>query len=68
MSKKQKIIMPILTLVTLVSVLAALFFLPDTIPLHFGAAGAGSMASKYCLLLFMPVPAVLFWAICRKMK
>ena len=68
MRKKQKVIMLILTLVTLVGVLAAIFFLPDTIPLHFGATGAGSVASKYCLLLFVPVPAILFWAICRKMK
>ena len=68
MSKKQKVIMLILTLVTLVSVLVALFFLPDTIPLHFGATGAGSQASKYYLLIFVPVPAILFWAICRKMK
>lgn len=68
MSKKQKVTMLILTLVTLVGVLVALFFLPDTIPLHFGATGAGSVASKYCLLIFVPVPAILFWAICRKMK
>lgn len=68
MSKKQKVIMLILTLVTLVGVLVALFFLPDTIPLHFGATGAGSVASKYCLLIFVSVPAILFWAICRKMK
>lgn len=68
MGKKQKIIMIILTLITLVSVLIAFFFLPDTIPLHFGATGAGSVASKYCLLIFVPVPAILFWAICRKMK
>lgn len=68
MSKKQKVIMLALTLVTLVGILVALFFLPDTIPLHFGATGAGSVASKYCLLIFVPVPAILFWAICRKMK
>ena len=68
MSKKQKVIMLILTLVTLVGILVALFFLPDTIPLHFGATGAGNVASKYCLLIFVPVPAILFWAICRKMK
>lgn len=68
MSKKQKITMLILTLVTLIGVLAALFFLPDTIPLHFGATGAGSYASKYFLLLFVPVPAILYWAVCRKLK
>lgn len=68
MSKKQKSIMIFLTLVTLIGVLAALFFLPDTIPLHFGVKGTGSVASKYFLLLFVPVPAILYWAICRKMK
>lgn len=68
MSKKQKIVMLILTVVTLIGVLTALYFLPDTIPLHFGATGAGSVASKYFLLAFVPVPAILYWAICRKMK
>lgn len=68
MSKKQKIVMLILTVVTLIGVLAALYFLPDTIPLHFGATGAGTVASKYFLLAFVPVPAILYWAICRKMK
>lgn len=68
MSKKQKGIMLILTLVTLIGVLVALNFLPDTIPLHFGAAGAGNVASKYFLLVFVPVPAILFWAVCRKLK
>ena len=68
MSKKQKIIMLALTLVTLIGVLAALCFLPDTIPLHFGASGACSVASKYFLLAFVPVPAILYWAACRKMN
>ncbi len=68
MSKKQKGIMIILTLVTLIGILAALSFLPDTIPLHFGVTGAGSVANKYYLLIFVPVPAILYWAICRKLK
>ena len=68
MSKKQKGVIVILTLVTLIGVLIALYFLPDTIPLHYGATGAGSVASKYFLLFFVPVPAVLYWAICRKLK
>lgn len=68
MSKKQKIVMLILTVVTLIGVLAALYFLPDTIHLHFGATGAGNVASKYFLLAFVPVPAILYWAICREMK
>lgn len=68
MRKKQKGIMLVLTFVMLIGILAALFFLPDTIPLHFGVKGAGSVASKYLLLLFVPVPALLFWAVCRKIK
>lgn len=68
MSKLQKVIMFTLTLATLAGIVIALFFLPDTIPLHFGTAGAGSFASKYYLLFFVPVPAILFWAICRKMN
>ena len=68
MNKKQKGIMIILTLVTLICVLVALNFLPDLVPLHFGATGAGNVASKYFLLIFVPVPAILFWAVCRKLK
>lgn len=68
MNKKQKRIMLILTLVTLVIVLLALYFLPDTIPLHYGVNGAGSVASKYFLLIFVPVPAILYWAVYRKLK
>lgn len=67
--KKQKVpIMLILTVVTLVCILVGLIFLPDAIPLHFGANGAGTVANKYFLLLFVPVPAILFWAACRKLK
>lgn len=40
MSKKQKSIMIILTLVTLLGVLVALFFLPDKVSLHYGVKGA----------------------------
>lgn len=68
MSKKQKGIMIILTMVTLIGVLAAFNFLSDEIPLHFGATGASNVASKYFLLVFVPVPAILFWAVCRKLK
>jgi len=39
----------ILTLVTLLGVLTALFFLLGTIPLHFGAKGADSVAGKQTL-------------------
>lgn len=66
--KKEHKTMIIITLVTLVIVLVALCFLPDTIPLHFGATGASNMGSKYFLLLFIPIPAVLYWAFCHKSK
>lgn len=68
MSKKQKgTIMLILTLVTLIGVLVALHFLPDIIPFHFGPNGVGSYTSKYFMLAFVPLPAFLFWALCRKL-
>lgn len=68
MNKKQKSVMCILTLATWIIVLAALYFLPDIIPLHYGANGAGNIASKYFLLIFVPVPAIFYWAVCRKFK
>lgn len=68
MNKKQKSVMLVLTLATLIIILVALYFLPDTIPLHYGVNGAGSAASKYFLLAFVPVPAILYWAVCRKLK
>ncbi len=68
MKKKQKGVMIALTVVTLIGVLAALYFLPSEIPLHFGVGGTGNVASKYFLLLFVPVPAILYWAVCRKYK
>lgn len=68
MKKKQKDIMLVLTLITLACVLTALHFLPNEIPLHVGVNGVGNYASKYFLLIFVPVPAVLYWAICRKYK
>lgn len=68
MNKKQKGIMLVLTLITLVCVLVAIYCLPSEIPLHFGASGAGSVTSKYFLLIFVPVPAILYWVVCRKYK
>ena len=68
MNKKQKGIMLVLTLITLACVLVALYVLPSEIPLHFGAGGAGNVASKYFLLIFVPVPAILYWAVSRKYK
>lgn len=60
--------MLIIAAVTLVCLIAALFFLPDEIPLHYGARGADMIASKYYVLLLTPVPALLFWAAVRKFK
>lgn len=60
--------MLIIASVTLVCLIAALFFLPDEIPLHYGARGADMIASKYYVLLLTPVPAFLFWAAVRKLK
>lgn len=68
MNKKQKALMLPITLITLIGILVALYFLPSEIPMHFGATGAGSVASKYFLLIFVPVPAVLYWAVCRKYR
>lgn len=68
MSKKQKIIMCIITLVTLVAVLIALCVLPDEIPLHFGLNGASNVGSKFFLLIFVPLLPLIYWAICRKYK
>ncbi|HCU2860917.1 TPA: DUF1648 domain-containing protein [Clostridioides difficile] len=66
--KKQKKTMIIITFATLIIVLVALCFLPDTIPLHFGATGASNFGSKYFLLLFIPIPAGLYWAFCHRSK
>ncbi len=60
--------MLMMTVVTLVMLSVALFFLPDEVPLHFGATGAGMMTSKYMILLFTPVPALMYWAFIRKYK
>ena len=56
----------IITVVTFVVLVALTFILPQEIPLHFG--GSGSVVNKYCILLFVPVPAILFWAIAKKYK
>ncbi len=45
--EQKKCIMIILTFITLICVLTALYFLPNTIALNFGLTGAGSVASKY---------------------
>lgn len=56
----------LLTAITLAAVFVALFFLPDAIPLHFGPTGAGTVVSKFFLLLFVPVPAIIYIAVRRK--
>ncbi len=45
--EQKKCIMIILTFITLICVLTALYFLPNTIALNFRLTGAGSVASKY---------------------
>lgn len=62
MNKKATKTMVLLTALSLAVVVAALFFLPDTVPLHFGPTGAGTVASKFLLLLFVPVPAAIYAA------
>ena len=58
----------IVTGITFIVLLALTFILPQEIPLHFGISGGGSVANKYIILLFTPVPAILYWAIVKKYK
>ena len=58
----------IITFVTFVVLAALTFLLPKEIPLHFGVSGSGSVVNKYFILLFTPVPAILYWAIVKKYK
>ena len=58
----------IITFVTFVVLAALTFLLPQEIPLHFGVSGSGSVVNKYFILLFTPVPAILYWAIAKKYK
>ena len=58
----------IITVVTFVVLVALTIILPQEIPLHFGVSGSGSVVNKYCILLFAPVPAILYWAIAKKYK
>ena len=58
----------IITVVTFVVLVALTFILPQEIPLHFGISGSGSVVNKYCILLFAPVPAILYWAIAKNTK
>lgn len=61
--KKRCIITTIITFILLVGLT---FLLPQEIPIHFGVSGVGPVVNKYFILLFTPVPAVLYWAIKRK--
>ncbi len=56
----------IITFVTFVVLAALTFLLPQEIPLHFGVSG--SVVNKYFILLFTPVPTILYWAIVKKYK
>ena len=56
----------IITFVTFVVLAALTFLLPQEIPLHFVVSG--SVVNKYFILLFTPVPAILYWAIVKKYK
>lgn len=58
----------IITVVTFVVLAVLTFILPQEIPLHLGVSGSGSVVNKYFILLFTPVPAILYWAIAKKYK
>lgn len=58
----------IITIITFVVLLFLTFVLPQEIPLHLGIRGTGSVVNKYLILLFTPVPAILYWAIIKKYK
>ena len=66
MSKKTIRTIILLTALTSIVITVALPFLPDVIPLHFGPTGAGTVANKYLLLVFIPVPALIYLAIRKK--
>ena len=68
MDKVSVITVVLLTVITLAVIVAALFFLPDVIPLHFGPTGAGTVVSKFFLLLFVPAPALIYAAVRRKSR
>ena len=61
--KKKCIIVTVLSFVLLI---ALTFILPQEVPLHFGVSGSGPKVNKYFILLFTPVPALIYWAVVRK--
>lgn len=58
----------VITVVSFILLAALTFVLPSEIPLHFGVSGSGSEVNKYFILLFTPVPALIYWATVRKYK
>lgn len=68
MDKVSVMTVVLLTVITLAVIVAALFFLPDVIPFHFGPTGAGTVVSKFFLLLFVPAPALIYAAVRRKSR
>ena len=58
----------VITIVSFVLLAVLTFALPQEIPLHFGVSGSGPEANKYFILLFSPVPALLYWAAVNKYK
>ena len=63
--KKKSII---ITVVSFIFLIALTFVLPGEIPLHFGVSGSGPEVNKFCILLFTPVPAFIYWATVKKYK
>ncbi|MGX8833502.1 hypothetical protein [Amedibacillus sp. YH-ame10] len=58
----------IITIVSFVLLMALTFILPQSISLHFGMTGSGPEVNKYFILLFTPVPALIYWATIKKYK
>ncbi|GFI30882.1 hypothetical protein IMSAGC013_02275 [Lachnospiraceae bacterium] len=61
MSKKEKKIITVLLIIGVIIVGVALILLPSEIPFHFNAKGKAEwFASKYFLLILIPVPALVY--------
>lgn len=58
----------IITIVSFILLVSLTFILPQEIPLHFGVSGSGSVVNKFFILLFTPVPALIYWATVKKYK
>lgn len=67
--KKQTWTIWLLLLGTFILLFIATLFLPNKIPFHFDAKGeAGWYASKYFILLFTPVPYLIYWQFTHNKK